>query len=208
MISLTDLSLFVLKGEGLLRYRQVNSLPPVHKENLEHLREVLHMTPDNHSFLQGHEWNVWHDEEHEYDMTSLMDSGSDKDALSQWLAWCVHNPYHRYIGRKVRRRLDVPEAWRPPVPVTLTYYPDEDIAWVVTILTTILAPVLPTVGAIVLYFIDNQLVRLGVIVLLGFLFSAALALLGMPRRIDSFAATATFIAVLIVFVSNGTGSAC
>jgi hypothetical protein len=68
--------------------------------------------------------------------------------------------------------------------------------------------VLPTAGAIGLYFIDNQLVRLWVIVLLGLFFSTALTLLGMPRRIDSFAGTATFIAVLIVFVSNGTGSAC
>lgn len=141
-------------------------------------------------------------------MTSLMSSGSDKDLLTQWLTWCVTHVYHRYIGRKVHHRLDVPEAWRPARPVVLTYYPDEHIAKAVTIFTTILAPLLPTAGAIILYFIDNQIVRLGVIVLLGFLFSAALALLGMPRRIDSFAATATFIAVLIVFVSNGTSCAC
>ncbi|KAI1611100.1 hypothetical protein EDD36DRAFT_467097 [Exophiala viscosa] len=192
------------KYEGLLRYRQIEGLPSVHKSNLKHLREVLrHM-----DFQVRREWAVWGEEEHEYDMTSLIDAEGERDTLSQWLAWCVSHPYHRLIGGKIHPRLDVDEAWRPALPLKLTYYSNEHIAKVVTILTTILAPVLPTSGAIVLYFIDNQLIRLGVIVILGFFFSAALTLLGTPRRIDSFAATATFIAVLIVFVGNGTGCAC
>jgi hypothetical protein len=43
---------------------------------------------------------------------------------------------------------------------------------------------------------------MGIVVLLSFLFSTALALVGVPRRIDAFLASSTFVAVLLVFVGN------
>jgi hypothetical protein len=84
----------------------------------------------------------------------------------------------------------------------LTDYAEKDIAKYVTFITTIIAPALPALAASILFFVTKPSTRSGLTVLLSFVFSGALALVGVPRRIDSFVATTTFTALLIVFVSN------
>jgi len=154
----------------------------VHKGNLEGLRLLLKNTDDKKSFLRGREW------------------------YTQWLGQFVSKVYHKYFGHKNRPPLVVPELWKPARPSAFSQYSDRRIDSVVTVFITIMAPTLPTIGAISLYFIDSQLVKLGLIIILNFIFSAAITLVGVPRRIDAFAATATFTAVLIVFV--GTSPDC
>ncbi len=140
----------------------------------------------------------------EYDLVCLSHRAKDRDTLSSWLGWWLTEVYHKYWGSNQREAITVDDDWAPLTPSTLVNYRDSSIAKCVTGVTTILAPILPTMSASALFFIDDQLTRLGVTVLMSFVFSGALALVGMPRRIDAFVATATFTALLIVFVSNNT----
>ena len=143
----------------------------------------------------------------EYDLICLSHRNKDRDALSAWLGWLVTKVFHRYWGHKHHKKAVTPdEEWAPAVPSTSTHYRDSNIDRWVTGITSVLAPVLPTVSMSVLFFTNSPLTRLGVTVLLSFVFSGALVLVGLPRRIDAFVATATFSALLIVFVSNN--SAC
>lgn len=84
----------------------------------------------------------------------------------------------------------------------MSWYPDEYLTPIVSIVTIVLASALPSLSAFGLFWITNPLTRMGIVVLLSFLFSSALALVGVPRRIDAFVASSTYIAVLLVFVGS------
>lgn len=157
--------------------------------------------------MRGREYFTWA-EENEYDLISLTDETKNRDTLSTWLEWLITKFYHKRFGHQIHTPITISGDWALRNPAVLTYYPDSHVGGVVTILTTILAPVLPTVSAMSLYFIESQLIRLGMIILFSLLFSTAVALVGVPRRIDSFAATAAFTAVLMVFVGNNNECTC
>jgi hypothetical protein len=57
------------------------------------------------------------------------------------------------------------------------------------IATTMIASILPLGSIIILYVVENNAVRLGIIVVLTALFSLALALMTNSRTIEIFAAT-------------------
>ncbi|OAP63003.1 hypothetical protein AYL99_02230 [Fonsecaea erecta] len=163
--------------------------------------------PGRRSSLRGHELRTW-SKEKEYDLTSLMDQKEDRDPLSSWLEWFFTKVLNKFFGARYYSPVAVDDDWAPAVPSKAVQYPRRNIARVVTVITTILAPILPTVSATALFAIDNETTRLGLIVLLSFLFSMALACVGAPRKVESFVATATFTAVLVVFISNNTGCEC
>ncbi|KAH0844386.1 hypothetical protein AYO21_00854 [Fonsecaea monophora] len=191
------------KDELLLQIRQLGHLPPVHEPSLKRLREAQMSAQGANRFLRGREQRIW-SEKKQYDLTSLTDRQEDRDPLSSWLEWCVTDVWHKYFGHKLSPPKPVDEDWAPAVPSKLGQYPRSLIARIVTGVTTILAPIFVTLSAVVLFFVDSESKRLGLIVGLSFLFSLALACVGVPRRIDSFVATATFTAVLIVFIENNT----
>ncbi|KIW87551.1 uncharacterized protein Z519_11875 [Cladophialophora bantiana CBS 173.52] len=193
--------------ELLLQNRELDDLPPVHKPSLACLRAAQVSVSDRRLFLRGRELHTW-SKRKEYDLTSLTDQKANRDPLSSWLEWFITNVFHKFSGSVHYNPDPVDEDWAPATPTKLVQYPQRHISRSVTAVTTILAPVLPTVSASALFFIDNELTRLGIIVLLSFLFSIALACVGVPRRIDSFVATATFTAVLIVFIGNNSSCAC
>ncbi|EXJ74700.1 uncharacterized protein A1O5_01394 [Cladophialophora psammophila CBS 110553] len=193
--------------ELLLQNRELDDLPQVHKPSLACLRAAQVSIPDRRLFLRGRELHTW-SKRKEYDLTSLTDQKEGRDPLSSWLEWFITNVFHKYYGSGHYDPDPVDEDWAPAVPTKLVQYPQRHISRSVTAVTTIVAPVLPTVSASALFFIDSELTRLGIIVLVSFLFSIALACVGVPRRIDSFVATATFTAVLIVFIGNNSSCAC
>ncbi len=188
----------------MFQFQKLCQLPPANPSNLASLRRLLFKGPEREvSFLEGTEYRTW-DEKNEGDLTSLNDHNKNRDVLSKWLYTLVGNVYHRLIGQDLHGRLRFKGDWQPQYTSPLTDYPDRYFVRVVDIVSTILAPLLPTVSALGLFLLSNNTVRMGLVFLFSFLFSLTLALLGVPRRIDAFAATAAFTAVLIVFVGNNT----
>jgi hypothetical protein len=189
----------------LLQNRELDSLPPAQPQNLAALRVELEASPNRSSFLRGREFRTWQQQQ-EYDLTSLHQR--DTDALTAWLGWCATVVYHRYFGQHKRQPITSGGLWKSAITSELTDYAEKDIAKYVTVTTTVLAPALPALAVSVLFFVTKPMTRLGLTVLLSFVFSAALAVVGVPRRIDSFVATTTFTALLIVFVSSNQTCKC
>jgi hypothetical protein len=106
---------------------------------------------------------------------------------------------HRYWPFRIKRQND-------PFDRTLVYK-SSHINRAVTSLGLILAAVL-LVGAIVhLYFVLDPAAKLGFVAMYTMLFSSSVALCTNARRVEVFAATAAYAAVLVVFVSGDLGGA-
>jgi len=70
------------------------------------------------------------------------------------------------------------------------HYDDSKIERVTNVLGTIFSSLAPLVSIIVLSFIDNLKIRLGLVCVFTFLFAACLAIATQARRVEVFAATA------------------
>ncbi|PGH27806.1 hypothetical protein AJ80_00594 [Polytolypa hystricis UAMH7299] len=87
------------------------------------------------------------------------------------------------------------------------YFSEDHISRMMTI-TSVLAATVLMVGAIVsLYFVKQPGAKLGMVCAFTFLFAASMVLLTNARRGETFAATAAYAAVLVVFVSGDLGIA-
>jgi hypothetical protein len=137
---------------------------------------------------------------------SLTDRYRNKDILSQlfdkhFLPW-----YDRAIGSRIKDPISIVDPWlegpQQHHQIHLYNYPDGTVALVVNIISTVIAPLLPTVAIFALSFVHAPLVRLGMIMLFTIIFSLTVTLLTRARRVDCFTATAAFAAVLVVFVGN------
>ena len=90
---------------------------------------------------------------------------------------------------------------------TTTYYSEETVQRVVTVLSIIGAALLLEVAIVALYIVTNDHVRFGLIAVFTSVFAAALSLLSNARRVEMFGATAAYAAVLVVFLSGNLSSA-
>ncbi|KEF55704.1 uncharacterized protein A1O9_08454, partial [Exophiala aquamarina CBS 119918] len=187
----------------LLQNHALNKLRTVRKFDLECVRNVLKRQPDIESgfFLSGAELSTWA-EENERDLVSLRNHNDDLDALSTLIDWLVQRFYFGIWKKAPRERFPVPRCWAPLHPADMAWYPDGTLTPIVGIVTIVLASALPSLSAFGLFWVTDPLIRIGMVVLLSFLFSSALALVGVPRRIDAFVASSTYIAVLLVFVGS------
>lgn len=195
-------------GEALLLYEALGQLLPANESDLSIFRELLCPDGSDTSFLRLKEYRTWQ-EEHNQDLTSLAGPGTSEDAVTRLLNKFIASPYHEWIGRRVHKPIVVEAAWAgkgrsPP----LHYYSDNYIAGAVTALVTILASLLPGLSALGLFFIKSQLIRMVAIVIFTLVFSIVISVVAKARRVDCFAATAAFSAVLCVFVGTSDQAQC
>ena len=186
--------------EACLRFQHLASASPAIKSDLGNLRHWLDHKKGGDLFLKVEGYS-WRKEELEVDLTSLTSRDKDKDALSKWIDARVVPFCYDKLGNRWHDPMSLAESATLLQP--LHYYPESYISTTVNALSTILSCLLPTMSIFALYFIHNPLWRLGAIVGFTFLFSAVLTLIAKVRRIDCFAATTAFAAILVVFVSAG-----
>lgn len=67
------------------------------------------------------------------------------------------------------------------------------LASAVDILTTVVASLLPLLSILILFLVQSDTIKLGVIVSSSAIFSLALALMTQARRVEVFAATAAYV---------------
>jgi len=84
----------------------------------------------------------------------------------------------------------------------LTFFSESRINSTVRGIAVVLSSVLPILSVVVLYFIANNNIRLGLIVLFTVICSASLAFLSKASNSEIIVATATYAAVQVVFVSG------
>ncbi|KAF4947657.1 hypothetical protein FSARC_13918 [Fusarium sarcochroum] len=89
---------------------------------------------------------------------------------------------------------------------SISYASGKKIATFISYLSTILAALLLIGAILVLYNVESDNLKLGLIALFTVIFSASVGLLTNARRAEVFGATAAYAAVLVVFVSGDLGN--
>jgi len=151
--------------------------------------------------LRGYEADTWH-KSNEEDLVSMTHRYRDKDIFSIWIDVYIIPFFHRVLGHRLKDREKLREDDSSLATTPLYYYPDSTTRAIIDILSTILASLLPTVSAFILYFIHSPIARLSFIIASTVLFSVVLTVIAMTRRIECFASAAAYAAVLVVFVGN------
>jgi hypothetical protein len=144
--------------------------------------------------LVGMDRNAW-SKDFETDLIAL--SPREKhDSFSEWVTEKFIPAFHNRIGEKFKvskgiSRLTRADQFKRPIEEGggLYNYEETLLHKICRIATTVIASILPLCSIIILYVVENNAVRLGVIVLLTALFSLALALMTNSRTIEIFAAT-------------------
>ncbi|KAF5232585.1 hypothetical protein FAUST_8617 [Fusarium austroamericanum] len=89
---------------------------------------------------------------------------------------------------------------------SIAYASGKKISTFISYISTVLAAVLLIGAIVILYNIDSDNLKLGLIALFTVLFSASVGLLTNAKRAEVFGAAAAYAAVLVVFVSGDLGS--
>lgn len=187
-------------GEALLLFKKLRDLPPVDLFNLKVLRKIQRGRGLS-SFLKWPESHTWIPE-NEPDLTSLMSRRKEMDTISNWLSWFRIRVFHRFWGSRSLREVRFPSNWTPEYAPQIRCYTEESTSGFVNILRTVMGPILTTTSALCLFFIDDPVKQMGIVVVSSFLFSILLALITVPAKTETVVATATFTAVLVVFVGQ------
>ncbi|KAJ9602909.1 hypothetical protein H2200_012689 [Cladophialophora chaetospira] len=195
--------------EAILQVAALSQLAPVDKGDLACLRELLEKPcGSGKPFPQSLDYFTYA-EENESDLTSLTGVHKNKDMLTRWLDRWVRTVFHKYVGQKYHDPISTAESGGSHVePLRVHSYSDHAITSTIDTLSTILASILPTVAALGIYLIKDQMTRMGAIVACTLLFSTIFTLIARPKRAECFAASAAFAAVLVVFVGNSNGNLC
>jgi hypothetical protein len=82
------------------------------------------------------------------------------------------------------------------------HFKEKHVSWIVGAISTIIAATLLIGSIVVLNFVKNRDQRLIWIAGFTLLFALSVVLLSSAKRVEVFAATAAYMAVLVVFVSN------
>jgi hypothetical protein len=98
--------------------------------------------------------------------------------MSLWLIKLLLPLFHRFIGRQ--RKGDGP----------VHHYEDAHLERPASVISTVLASLLPVAAIVVLYYVTNMAARLGIIAAFTAIFSFVLALISTGRRVEVFTATA------------------
>lgn len=123
----------------------------------------------------------------------------DADYFTEWLASRIAGVFHRCLGY----RCDIGEVIDEES--GLRSYNDTRINTVSKIFSTVVSSILPVVTILVLYKIQNTWWRIGSSILFTALFAFFLSIFTEARRVEIFAATATFAAVEVVFIGSALG---
>jgi hypothetical protein len=151
--------------------------PPTNRETA-FLRSWLERPDGGEGFLRDREKQTWA-EENSNDFISLFPRQLQTDPFTSLLNGFLLDMYHRAWGH---RKQDQP-GYRE--------YDEKKMARTSTVIVTVLASALPAVTVLVLYFIKQLLIRIGLIIVFTSLFSLALATFTTADKATIFTATAT-----------------
>jgi len=138
-------------------------------------------------FLTGLDRNAWQDKG---DLVCLKLTGNE-DPLAKWVTHKLMVWVHFCIGRWIYTD-------------KIVQYSEDWALRLLSLISTVLASVLPVAATVVLYFFQSTYQRLGIIAGFTAVFSFLLSVITNASRSDIFAATAAFAAVQVVFIgTNG-----
>ncbi|MCJ1389043.1 hypothetical protein MMC18_001897 [Xylographa bjoerkii] len=156
-----------------------------HSYDLKVLRKLLVRPKMGNQFLLGLDSKAWN-EDTEEDLICLSHQG-DEDHLSKWVTDKFMVWIHYLFGRRLNQN-------------TLVYYSEDRALRLLSLISTVLASILPIVAIVVLYVVPTTKYRLGILAGSTAVFALILSVVAKAKRSDGFAATAAFAAVQVVFI--------
>ncbi|KAK1450401.1 hypothetical protein CMEL01_07737 [Colletotrichum melonis] len=142
------------------------------------------------------------------------------DRFTKFMNGKVVNLYHRVIGqhstvsihftqtfpscsvRSIQTNIHTEKSSEKLRPDDTRAYNEEKISRFSDIILATLSAALPTLAILALYFVQNMLHRIGLVIVLTMIFSVLFALLTGAKKAEIFAATAAFAAVEVVYIGS------
>ncbi|KAL2831693.1 hypothetical protein BDW59DRAFT_157659 [Aspergillus cavernicola] len=177
----------------LLRYK------PPHKRDLKIFREWVTY---NTEFWTTEECGQWFGaDEHAKDLITLFGRYENVDPLTKWV-YRVYIPFwHQHVSRYYHRLTGSTKSVAADIEAGAVYYSDEKIVRATRITSTIVSSVIPASSMIALYFVNDMITRLVIIVIYNVAFSVMISLMAKARRVEVFAASIAFAAVQVSFIN-------
>ena len=150
-------------------------LQPPHPYDLKVLRKWLRRPGMGEQFLVGTDRHAW-DEDKTEDLISL-GLQPDDDPLSKWVTDKLMVWVHYIFGRRLN-------------PSALVHYSEDWALRILSLLSTIIASILPIIAIVVLYVVPSTNRRLGILAGFTAIFALILSVVAKAKRSDVFAATA------------------
>ncbi|KAF2099869.1 hypothetical protein NA57DRAFT_75374 [Rhizodiscina lignyota] len=185
--------------ESILKHAALSQLGRPTHHDLQFLRSWFER-PSMGSFpLLGLDKKAW-EAEHESDLVAL-NARKASDRLTRWFTDTVIPRFHVLLGERLKVRVlhymygraRITKNGQHPVVADfgngIYKYEESTLQTTVYIITTVIASLLPLCSVVVLFLIDGDALRMGVIVILSACFSIALILTTNARQIEVFAAT-------------------
>ncbi|KAI3320114.1 hypothetical protein HD806DRAFT_507741 [Xylariaceae sp. AK1471] len=179
----------------LLQVSQVAQVPKPNRSQLKELQRWLRNEDGGADFLKGAEFYTW--EETDLNKYVVMkNAAAEEDFLTKLVSNVFLLIFHRLLGErwKTGRIIDPGSG--------LTSYSDTKISRASSLFAAALSSVLPVLTIFVLNRLSSTTQRIGVTLVFTTVFALVLAAFSSAKKVEIFAATATFAAVEVVFIGT------
>ncbi|KAL4878732.1 hypothetical protein BJY04DRAFT_220799 [Aspergillus karnatakaensis] len=166
-----------------LQYTQTTRLKPPHKQDLAVLRDWLSTNAFCSTLTEFDQW-FGEDDENTDDLVSLCGRYENVDSLTRWVFRSAIPWFHRVVGfRHTKANLETGTV----------YYDDERIIRATRVTSIITSSVIPASSMLVLYLVNDMILRLAIIIVYNIAFSVVIGLLAKARRVEVFAASTAYV---------------
>jgi hypothetical protein len=129
-----------------------------------------------------------------FDLISV-NPASPKDPFSNWVIHFLVRWFHHHIRQRIQKPSDEESGM-------LVYEEETVLGWTGRISTAV-ASLLPIISTVVLYFVSNTGLRLGLTAVFTLLFTVALMAFTKVRGMEVFVATAAYVSPIFCYLGNG-----
>ncbi|KEF51649.1 uncharacterized protein A1O9_12284 [Exophiala aquamarina CBS 119918] len=180
--------------DSLIRVAQVCGLGMPHSNSVVFLRKWLQSPEHGAEFLESYEGDPW-EPECERDLLALYDEGPG-DGLARCLSK-LGKFWHHVFGHRLKPETDMEaglgRVWE---------YRHRAFARSGDALCVFVSFMLPSMSTFVLFYVNDMVYRLGLMTCFLFVLAVLMMFALECRRVEVFAATATFAAVQVVFLQG------
>ncbi|KAI0197266.1 hypothetical protein EV127DRAFT_507520 [Xylaria flabelliformis] len=179
----------------LLQVSQLSQALSPRKSQLHELQRWLRDEKGGNNFLKVTEFNTWEDPEpNEY--IAVKKTATEDDYLTKLVSNILLLIFHRLFGQRWKAGKIIDQR------SGLISYSDTKISRAGNIFAAALSSALPVLSIFVLNNLHSTTLRIAVTLVFTTIFALVLAAFSSARRVEIFAATATFAAVEVVFIGS------
>uniref|UniRef100_L2FEW3 DUF6594 domain-containing protein n=1 Tax=Colletotrichum fructicola (strain Nara gc5) TaxID=1213859 RepID=L2FEW3_COLFN len=187
------------KDDLAIQLSQVNQIGPPAGFQLEMLKDWLRDQKLDHPFLQGHEAQTWASDEARLYMC-LKPKMPEDDYFTRFVSNFLLRSYNYLRPRQTRYGETVDETSGH------ISYDNHLIRRISNLGTTLVACVMPVLTIFVLNIVPSTNLRILVTSIFTTVFALLIATFSNAKKVEIFAATATFATVEVVFIGSAIGS--